>query len=175
MRLNVRFQENTEELGIDFSEMQSIVQSDYNRLRNRPSIEGVVLEGSLTAEDLGLGKVYYDTTENWNRSPGLIAEKGAVYIYSDYEVFEDEVGNRVPIAGLRIGDGTSYLIDMPFVNSLTARMIIEHVANRTIHISEAEREFWDNKISAYVDPTDSETLVLSKTHYEVNGEIRSKD
>lgn len=186
MRLNVAFREdeerihlsaskNTEEIGVGFSETQSAVQSDYNKLRNRPSINEVILEGALSAEDLGLGRVYYDTTANWNLNPVLVSEKGAVYIYSDYEYYEDAIGNRTPIAGLRIGDGSSYLIDLPFVNSLTAHLIISHVANQTVHITEAERVFWNNKISAYIDPKDSETLILSKTHYELDGEIRSKE
>ena len=186
MRLNIAFREdeerinlstakNTEEIDVGFSDSQGAVQTDYNKLRNRPRINEVILEGSLSAQDLGLGQVYYDTTENWNRNPTLLSEKGAVYIYSDYEYYEDAAGNRTPIAGLRIGDGSSYLIDLPFVNSLTAHLIISHVANQAVHVSEAERVFWNNKISAYIDPNDPEALIFSKTHYELDGEIRSKE
>lgn len=173
MRLNIAFREDEERINVGFSDSQSAVQTDYNKLRNRPRINEVILEGSLSAQDLGLGQVYYDTTENWNRNPTLLSERGAVYIYSDYEYYENAAGNRTPIAGLRIGDGTSYLIDLPFVNSLTAHLIISHVANQAVHISEAERVFWNNKISAYIDPNDPEVLIFSKTHYELDGEIRS--
>lgn len=175
MRLNIAFHENSEEIDVGFSDSLGVAQTDYNKLRNRPRINEVILEGSLSAQDLGLGQVYYDTTENWNRNPTLLSERGAVYIYSDYEYYEDAAGNRTPIAGLRIGDGTSYLIDLPFVNSLTAHLIISHVANQAVHISEAERVFWNNKISAYIDPNDPEALIFSKTHYELDGEIRSKE
>ena len=174
MNINVLFEEREEILDLEFGQVLTGA-SDYRNLTNKPSINSIVLEGALSAEDLGLGRVYYDTTANWNLNPGLISEKGAVYIYSDHEFVEDEGGNRTPVAGLRIGDGNSYLIDLPFVNSATVAMIVHHVANQTIHVSKAEKEFWDNKVSAYQDPQDPEALVLSKTHYELNGEIRSKE
>ena len=190
MKINVLFEETEDRfnLGSQLNETGDTIDvefessyatgggtSDYNRLKNKPSINSVTLEGALSAEDLGLGRVYYDTTANWNLNPGLMSERGVVYIYSDYEYLEDEVGNRTPIAGLRIGDGSSYLIDLPFVSSLTTRMLIAHIANQTAHISEAEREFWNNKVSAFLDPQDAEALILSKTQYELNGEIRSKE
>lgn len=175
MNINVLFEESEDFFDVDFGQIYERPITDYATLENKPSINSVTLEGALSAEDLGLGRVYYDTTANWNLNQSLISVKGAVYIYSDHEFIEDDIGNRIPVAGLRIGDGTSYLIDLPFVNSLTTRMLIQHVANQTVHVSEAEREFWDNKVSAYLDPQDEEALILSKTHYEVDGEIRSKE
>lgn len=184
MRLNVVFREdeeyihlssfkNTEEIGVGFSESQGVVQSDYNKLQNRPRINEVILEGSLSASDIGLGQVYYDTTENWNNQRDLITEKSVVYVYSDSQFIEYEPGRQIPVAGIKIGDGTSYLIDMPFVTDTLTFTIINHVSNTKVHITDAEREFWDNKISAYIDPNDPEALVFSKTHYELDGEIRS--
>lgn len=56
--------------------------------------------------------IRYDTTANWDAQSQLIAERGVVYVYSDHAVDE----NSHLVAGIKIGDGTSYLIDMPFVN-----------------------------------------------------------
>lgn len=185
MRLNVRMVSADEKLSmrmtgsddtipVRFGEAQSISgTSDYKRLINKPSINSVVLEGALTATDLGLASVYYDTKEAWDAQSTLIAERSAVYIYSNYATIDDGNGNLIDVAGLKIGDGTSYLVDMPFVGDATTEMIIMHVANTGIHVTPQEKEFWNNKVSSYIDHTDPELLVLSKTTYEKDGEIVS--
>ena len=183
MRLNVIFREENENINltskplselmnVSFSDLQYIEQNDYEKLKNKPSINSVVLEGALTAEDLELGRVYYDSKENWDSQLELIAEKGAVYIYSGYTFIEDESGNRTEIAGIKIGDGTSYLIDMPFISDAATYLITSHISNSAAHVSSADRKFWNNKVSAYMDHgKDLENLILSKNSYELNGEI----
>lgn len=57
-------------------------------------------------------KIQYDTTANWNAQLELIAQRGTFYVYSDHSVDE----NDNPVPGIKIGDGSSYLIDMPFVD-----------------------------------------------------------
>ena len=182
MRLNVIFREENETIkltsksldeimNVGFGELQSLTENDYNKLVNKPSINSIVLEGSLSARDLGLGQVYYDTKESWDAQFTLIAEEGVVYIYSDYMYIEDEVGNRTPVAGLKIGDGTSYLIDLPFTSDATTYLIVSHISNSAVHVTPAEKAFWNNKVSAYMNHADEECLELSKTHYELNGEI----
>ena len=187
MRINVLFREETEViklqnksvddiLNVSFGEIQTIGSNtpgttDYNELINKPIINSVVLEGSLTAKDLGLGKVYYDTTANWNAQPSLIAEEAVVYIYSDYTTIEDGAGNQTAVAGIKIGDGTSYLIDQPFITDAATYLIISHISNTGIHVTQAEKEFWNNKVSAYINHTDPECLEISKRYYELNGEI----
>lgn len=84
------------------------------------------------------------TTAEWNSTPTLIAQKDVVYVYTDYKIVDGQ-----KIAALKVGDGTSALIDMAFVASGT--------------ITEEERNFWNNKVSAYMSDTDETTLILS-TH-----------
>ena len=182
MRLNVIFREEnetiklipkslTEWINVSFGEVQTMTDNNYENLRNKPSINSVVLEGALSAEELGLGRVYYDTSANWNAQADLIAERGVVYIYSDHDYIDDGDGNIMAVAGIRIGDGTSYLIDMPFISDAATYLITTHIANAAIHVSQADREFWNNKVSAYMSRVTDECLELSKTHYELNGEI----
>lgn len=184
MRLNVLFREenpfkvhlasNDATLHTDFGTIQTLTENDYEKLKNKPTIESVVLTGALTAKDLGLGKVYYDTTAAWDAQPELIAEEAVIYIYSDYQIYEDEAGNQTAIAGLKIGDGTSYLIDMPFVTDNMSGALIKHLADHVVHITAEERAFWNNKVSAYMDHTHDELLVLSKKTYEdENGDIQT--
>lgn len=182
MRLNVIFREENETIkltsksldeimNVGFGELQSLTENDYNKLRNKPTINSIVLEGSLTAKDLGLGQVYYDTKENWDIQTTLVAEEGVVYIYSDYMIIEDEVENQTPVAGIKIGDGTSYLIDLPYISDAATYLITMHVSNSGVHVTPAEKQFWNNKVSAYINQTDEECLEISKRYYELNGEI----
>lgn len=182
MRINVKFQPS-EEIRSSFSsndevyhpyfgEFASSGTNDYSDLINKPQINSIVLEGNLTAADLGLGRVYYDTKENWDAQLSLIAEKGAIYVYSNYQTIYDEVGNPIFIAGVKIGDGKAYLIDIPFVTDAMTSALLQHITNTTVHITAAEREFWNNKVSSFIGD-DIENLVLSKTMYEKDGELHS--
>lgn len=184
MRLNVLFREETpfkvglsesnQSFGTNFGSIQTLTDKNYENLINKPTINSVVLTGALTARDLGLGNVYYDTTAVWDAQLTLVTEKAAIYIYSDYQIYEDDAGNKYPIAGLKIGDGSSYLIDMPFVTSNTSGILINHLADDVHHITPEEREFWNNKVTAYIDHDFSELLVLSKQTYEdENGDIQT--
>ena len=52
----------------------------------------------------------YDTTANWAARADYIPKAGEIIIYTDYKIVEN-----VPIPNLKIGDGQSYLADLPFV------------------------------------------------------------
>lgn len=183
MRINVCMHEDTEDIdlaiktlkekfGVDFTELYLLNSGeDYNSLVHKPSINSVTLQGALTAEDLGLGSVYYDTKVHWDLQPNLVTERSAIYIYSDYQRMVDRNGNVVEIAGIKIGDGASYLIDMPFVTEATSTAIINHIANSEVHVTSEEKTFWNNKVSSYLDSGDLENLVLSKTNYTTQGDI----
>lgn len=97
-------------------------------------------------------KVLYNTTEFWNSRPQLVAKKGYLYIYSNYKQVNGE-----DVAGVKAGDGTSYLIDMPFID----KPLDVHIADTIAHITSEERAFWNNKVSCFVDPEDEEILVFS--------------
>lgn len=86
-------------------------------------------------------KVLYDTTANWNAKPQLKAAKGYLYVYSDWKT--DLQGRK--IAGIKVGDGLAYLIDMPFTDQIWA----DHADDIIRHITQAEREFWNNKVRCY--------------------------
>ncbi len=88
-------------------------------------------------------RVLYATTATWNSQPQLIAKAGYIYLYSDWQ--ENEQGQK--IAGVKVGDGLAYLIDIPFQDGA----YFEHIYNSIIHITEAEREFWNNKVRCYID------------------------
>ena len=98
--------------------------------------------------------VFSNTTAGWNSQPTLKAKEGAMYIYTDYRYNDD----NKPLAALKIGDGTSYLVDMPFIDEL----IWDHINNNDIHITAAERIFWNNKVRCFIDASaDQESLIFT--------------
>lgn len=142
---------------------------NYEKLNNKPQINGVELIGNKTSEDLGIvseadlaeaieqiglimPKIYFDTTEGWNSQIGLESEKDAVYVYTDHQTID---GNN--LAGIKVGDGSAYVVDLPFVDDLYLR----HINDADIHITNEERAFWNAKVRAYYSLTDADTLVLT--------------
>lgn len=128
--------------------LHEIVVLDGDISTNEKLEGDVSLEGSLTAEvyapkyiEKYTDKVRTDTTEGWNSLTGYISEEGVVYIYSDYKQNED--GENVP--GFKVGDGLAYLADLPFSDDLMER----HIRNQDIHVTLAEKQFWNNKVRAY--------------------------
>lgn len=103
--------------------------------------------------DRQITHIYFDTTAGWSSQTTLVSEKDAIYVYTDYD--EDSQGR--PIAAFKVGDGKAYVVDMPFADSGLA----EHVNNHEIHITEQEREFWNNKVSCFMSATQNETLVFT--------------
>lgn len=100
------------------------------------------------------------TAAEWDADRQLISENGVLYVYTEYD--QSETGKS--LTGIKIGDGTTYLIDLPFVagGSGASQQMIDHMNNLIIHITQAERNFWNNKVTAYDDVVQNENLILSK-------------
>lgn len=98
--------------------------------------------------------VLVNTTAAWNTYPTFVAEKDIVYVYTDHKINSD--GQAVP--GFKVGDGKAYLIDLPFNDDIME----QHEADSEIHVSPEDREFWDNKVTAFTNADDPENLILSK-------------
>lgn len=116
-------------------------ETDWSQITNKPE---------------NLTKIFYNTKEGWNNQQGLIAEKNVLYVYTNAL---EENGKIIP--DFKIGDGSSYLIDIPFITATTIEKLNEHINNSTIHISEADRIRWDNKVRAYHSTVDEENLVFT--------------
>ena len=127
---------------------------DNYKLKTEESINVIVKKGGGTA--------YYDTTANWNAQLQLIAEKAAFYVYSDKSTITDEHGRTKFVPGLKVGDGTSYLIDMPFVGDEEIKALATHINDPDMHTTSEEKERWNNKVTAIINQEDSENLILSK-------------
>lgn len=93
-----------------------------------------------------------DTTAHWNEKIGFIPLRGEIIIYSDYNQIDDGYGGKINIPGIKIGDGSAYLIDLPFIGS-DARYdgiyqeLHDHIDNEYVHVTPENKEFWNNKLN----------------------------
>ena len=146
-----------------------------------PMINGVPLVGDIPLPRLGLRGIYYDKSENWNAQLDFIGAEGSVYIYSDYRVKTDDNGNEVKIPNIKIGDGTTPLIDRPFLTSEASETIVDTIMgeieervtesvvpkvitrleNEQRLVSAEDRLRWDGKITGDIDPENPGNLILS--------------
>lgn len=104
--------------------------------------------GTVYTVDRGECKVLYASTATWNSKPKTLSKAGFIYIYSDY---------RDGKPAIKIGDGKAYLIDLPFIDD----DFVEHINNNVIHITQEERDNWNNKVRCYIDPNNENRLIFT--------------
>lgn len=97
----------------------------------------------LVIEGSGISKrwVVINTTEMWNSLLKLRTQKGVIYVYSDYVTIDG-----VTYPGTKIGDGIHLLKDIPMMQEY----VLKHINDNVRHITDEEREFWNNKHRVYV-------------------------
>lgn len=126
--------------------------TDQRKLYIDAARDGII-ERTLINPDDAPGTIQSKTTAEWNADPSYVSEKDTIYIYLDYE--QDDEGHTIP--GIKVGDGSAYLIDLPFIDSL----LMDHINNNTIHITNEQRLFWNNKIRCYLSQIDTENVVFT--------------
>ena len=90
------------------------------------------------------------TTAEWAQNINYVPKLGEIIIYSDHDSYEFE-GETIPVPDIKIGDGHAYCVDLPFIHAgERARILAQinnHINNSTIHVTAAEKEFWNNKLN----------------------------
>ena len=127
--------------------------------------DGVAYLWRKLKNNLSNKMIYYSKKKaDWDADRDIVSQKDALYIYSDYKLIEQD-GKQIYMPGIKIGDGTSYLIDLPFANqnknSEIEDLLLDHINNRIVHISAEQRDFWNNKLNLSLTPQ-SQTLVLNR-------------
>lgn len=108
--------------------------------------------------------IFCNTTAYWDAHPDYIPGNGMLVIYSDYSIEETPEGNIYHPA-MKIGSGNAYLADLAFFggDSGVREELQAHINNRLVHVSEADRAFWNRKLN--VDDAHEvidETLVFNR-------------
>jgi len=114
------------------------------KLTPRGGVRGMVGAAIRTAGCVMLTK----TTAEWNAQPTLMSAKDTIYVYSDYREKTDPIsGDACYIPRAKIGDGTTYVIDLPFA---------------TMSITDEDITRWNNATSLSVSADDeTETLIFT--------------
>lgn len=103
------------------------------------------------------------TKEQWDADRDYISEPNVIYIYSDYKAIQKDNQEQIIIPGIKIGDGKTYLIDLPILNDTSGfqDLLMDHINNNIIHVSMEDRNFWDNKLNFDLQQQ-SQILVLNR-------------
>lgn len=113
-----------------------MANNNFGKITIKNAISGNVYSGTRSVKE-----VFSDTTAGWNAKPDHIAKKDTIYVYTDYKVVDNE-----SIPNIKIGDGSSYLIDMPFLSDSG--------------VTPEQIEFWNSKVSCFIDSEDEENLIF---------------
>ena len=130
---------------------QELLTISINPLENGATEE--VLANLIESLKLNRPEVFFNTKEGWNLQSQLIGQINTIYVYTNYQ--QDEQGKN--IAGIKIGDGKAYLVDLPFLDTL----YFKHINDDNIHVTSAEKQFWNNKMRCYYSLTQDEALVFT--------------
>ncbi len=116
----------------------------------------IVVDLPFVETDTARTDIEVNTTAYWNSLPEYVPSYGNIIIYTD-----KSVKDGVNIPGIKIGDGVAYCIDLPFVGDDTLYTLTTHINNTSMHITDAERTFWNNKLN-YNDNVVEENLQLTR-------------
>lgn len=90
-----------------------------------------------------------------------VPPKGQLVIFSDLRSIEitnpDSSKSTITSAGIKIGDGTKTIENLPFIDWF----YWDHINDANIHVTAEEKTFWNNKITCEVSEVD-ETLKFKK-------------
>ena len=155
-RISTSFVDTTPNINVGLHDIDGGIKLNYSDF-------GAVIGGSSGGGGGGSGNanVYRDYTASWNAKSRTIAEEGAIYVYLDHAKIDNGNGIYTIYPAIKIGDGTSYLIDMPFVDGELSPMIQNHINNNIRHVTAEEKDFWNNKWRGYMNSVNDENLVFT--------------
>ena len=147
----------TADITLDASDVGAVDTADVGEADGVASLDST---GKVPSAQLPtIPAIYEDTQAGWDAQITLISENGALYVYTDHGSAEVD-GVTVPVPGFKVGDGTSYLIDMAFVAEDIQQQLTSHAADTDIHTNPTEKQFWNDKISCYMSTQNPECLVF---------------
>lgn len=128
-----------------------------------PSMDDFITFGRWFKGDKGdNGTARTGTTAFWNAQTGFVPEDGEIIVYTDKSTKTVD-GVTVYIPGIKIGSGNAYVQDLAFVAQDVADELIQHINDMSKHITEEERDRWNNKLN-FNDNMEAvdETLIFNR-------------
>lgn len=134
-----------------------------NETGNPKAIPSNIYTVSSYAVDVGKvqritgASVEYNSCAYWNNRKKYIPKRGSLIVYSDAR--KDADGNNIP--RMKVADGTTYLIDLPFIDNEDE--LIQHINDKSIHVTPEEKEMWGSGVTLSADDKD-ELLIVTKVN-----------
>lgn len=72
-------------------------------------------------------KRWYGTTAYWDTRIGFVPKEGHIIIYEDAFEEKTDGGTTVYHPNIKIGDGSHYVQDLPFLGEYESRMLLERI------------------------------------------------
>lgn len=129
----------------------------FSRLKVGDGSTNVVRLPFIDAGTINGGTIEIGSTTEWQEKLTYIPNQGTILIYTD----KDTLNDNTTVAGIKIGDGLAYGIDLPFIGDEISENLLDHISDAIKHITAAERTKWNNKITCENTVT-NETLVLTR-------------
>ena len=117
--------------------------SIYNFIYNGAQWE---LVGDITNKNILLG-----TKAEWQQHYNYVAPEGTILVYTNQGSYVDDNNNTIIVPRIKISDGSTPNIDLPFIGDDIYHEIMNtlnnHINDNIRHITEEERTFWNNKLN----------------------------
>lgn len=131
-----------------------VTEDNYDRLKNKPTINGVAVQGAKVLSDFGnIVTAQYITLADRKERSGEVSKRDVMYVITDYTTDSD----GKPEPGISLGDGNAYIGDLPVIAGI-AEQTIQHMANAAIHVSDKDRTSWDDKVKTTIS---GDTLIFT--------------
>lgn len=106
--LNATFEDDT--MGVAMGEVVTLEQKDYNKLNNKPQINGVTLQGDKTAEELGLVPIVL--------SPFRAVEQPTTSFRQTANIFVNDGANGFRMTLQQVKDMSTKIVAVKDVNEV---------------------------------------------------------
>lgn len=138
------------------------VDSALSDQSTRP-VQNRIVTGAINQLTAVMPKVTAKTCQEWAAAIGYVPEEKEIIIYTDYEtVVENNETLLVP--NIKIGDGSAYVQDLPFIDKVLRQDLIDHINNSSVHVTPAEKAFWNNKLNVNdLQEVVEESLILNRS------------
>ena len=108
----------------------------------------------------------HDSTANWDAARGFVPLEGELIVYNDYKTMTKIIDGEervVQVPGIKIGDGQTYVQDLPFIDEELRDQVLAHINNPDIHVTLQEKLFWNKKLNV-VDSAEliNSTLIFNR-------------
>lgn len=165
MKFVAKLQKELESFDAGFAEKVGAIGgvTSHDQLRNR-DLPDQHPTSAITGLDEALDKVKIEvgTKAYWDARRLYVPEAGKLIVYKDAVTLPD--GSLM--SKLKIGDGRAYVTDLPFSDADAMSKLSAHIGDQRLHVSEAERSKWNDKVTCYetYDPETAEvSLIFTKS------------